>query len=70
MNYDYMNSFVELTFPSGNVVTLNKGRIQSIYQQKQTDGTVKCTIRMFDGQEWYFGGNLEDVYKAMKPIQL
>jgi hypothetical protein len=69
MNYDYLNSFVELTFPSGNIAILNKARIQSIYQCPY-EGKPRCEIRMFDGNTWYFTGTLPDLYKAMKPIQL
>ena len=69
MNYDYMNSFVELTFPSGNIAILNKARIQSIYQSPH-EGKIRSVIRMFDGNEWYFVGTLSELYKAMKPIQL
>ena len=69
MNYDYTNSFLEITNPDGHKNLFRKADINYIYDYKNRDGEEKTYIRV-GGNSFTFNGNVDEVLSKAKTVFL
>ena len=66
MNYDYANPFLEVTFPNGNIIRINKKIIKTIKQLNSSESTY--VIIRVEGDSYRFDGTLEEFDKNSRTI--
>ena len=66
MNYQYMDAYLEIKFPSGNIRRIKKSRIKEI-SQFINDGKPYVMIWV-EGDSYRFEGTFEDLEKNSKTV--
>jgi hypothetical protein len=67
MNYQYMDAYLEITFPSGNIRRIKKSIIKEFCQYK--DNTDKNYVIIYiQGDSYRFEGTFEDLEKNSKTV--
>lgn len=67
MNYQYMDAYLEIKFPSGNIRRIKKSIIKEFCQYK--DNTDKNYVIIYiQGDSYRFEGTFEDLEKNSKTV--